>query len=66
MVVLVQKTDLESNRQPGSFNQQAEMENTVLSSLTYAFYLPFSLAFLLMSEKGVNSLQLNITQLLVV
>ncbi|TWW75229.1 Dual specificity protein kinase CLK4 [Takifugu flavidus] len=28
MGVLVQKTDLESNRQPGSFNQQAETENS--------------------------------------
>lgn len=61
MGVLVQKTDLESNSQPGSFNQQAETENSVLSSLTYTFYLTFSLAFLLMSE---NSLQLIIMQLL--
>lgn len=64
MGVLVQKTDLESNRQPGSFNQQAETENSVLLSLTYTLYLTFSLAFLLMSEKAVNSLQLIITQLL--
>lgn len=64
MGVLVQTTDLESNRQPGSFNQQADTENSVLSSLTYTFYLTFSLAFLLMSESGVNSLHLIIMQLL--
>lgn len=64
MGVLVQKTDLESNRKPGTFNQEAETENSVLSSLTYTFNLTFSLAFLLMSEKGVNSLQLVIMQLL--
>lgn len=63
MCVLVQKTDLESNRRPGSFNQQAETENSVPSSLTYTFYVTFSLAFSLMSEKGVSSLQLIIMQL---
>lgn len=64
MGVLVQKTDLESNRPPGSFNQQAETENSVLPSLTYTFYLTFSLAFLLMPEKVVNSSQLIVMQLL--